>query len=178
MVSNNTIREINPETDGSKRRLSDQALYKLYQNVVLKISKRYSHSYDEAYDIAQESFIKIFNNINGFRNEASLKTWITRITINTALNSKRNKLYSLPMLDINNVFLYEDEQLTSQANFLQLCELVNALPKRCKNVFELFALEGYGHKEISTILKISEGTSKSQLARAKRILRSKLVSRD
>ena len=88
----------------------------------MAICLRYAHSIQEAEDILQEGFIKIFNSIHAFRSEAKLETWITRIMINTALNSHRQKLYMLPMVDVNDLHIPEDEGI-NLSNF-NLSELI------------------------------------------------------
>jgi RNA polymerase sigma-70 factor (ECF subfamily) len=136
---------------------------------------RYSKSTLEAEDILQESFVKIFQSIKDFRQEAKLETWITRIMVNTALNSQRKKLYLYPMVDVEEINLPTDEVSLSGIHFSQLLEMIQSLPQGCRIVFNMFAIEGFSHKEIAEMLGISEGTSKSQYARARSLLQSKLL---
>ncbi len=160
-------------------RTLQKALYERYCRKMMAICMRYARSTQEAEDILQEGFIKVFNSIHSFRSEAKLETWITRIIINTALNSNRQKLYMLPMVDVNEVQIQEDEGLNlSEFNLSELISMVQSLPDGCRVVFNLFAIEGYGHKEIAEMLQISEGTSKSQYNRAKSLLRSKLIQEE
>ena len=161
------------------RRASQKALYDRYCRKMMAICLRYAHSIQEAEDILQEGFIKIFNSIHAFRSEAKLETWITRIMINTALNSHRQKLYMLPMVDVNDLHIPEDEGINlSDFNLSELIAIVQSLPDGCRIVFNLFAVEGYGHKEIAEMLSISEGTSKSQYNRAKNLLRNKIIKEE
>lgn len=136
---------------------------------------RYTKGIDEAEDILQEGFIKVFNAIKSFRQEAKLETWITRIMVNTALNAQRKKMYLYPMVDVEDLHLPEQEISLSEIHFKQLLELIQSLPQGCQIVFNMFAIEGYSHKEIAELLGISEGTSKSQFARAKSLLQQKLL---
>jgi RNA polymerase sigma-70 factor (ECF subfamily) len=100
---------------------------------------------------------------------------MTRIVINTALNQQRQKLYLLPMVDVDEAGLHEDEKISlADFHLAELITMVQALPDGCRLVFNLFAVEGYGHREIGEMLGISEGTSKSQYNRAKSLLRAKL----
>lgn len=160
-------------------RALQKALYDQYCRKMMAICLRYAHSTQEAEDILQEGFIKIFNSIHSFRSESKLETWITRIIINTALNSNRQKLYMLPMVDVTELQLPEDEGINlSDFNLSELIAIVQSLPDGCRIVFNLFAIEGYGHKEIADMLTISEGTSKSQYNRAKILLRAKLIQEE
>ncbi|MCA4898505.1 MAG: RNA polymerase sigma factor [Cytophagales bacterium] len=156
-------------------RASQKALYDRYCRKMMVICQRYAKTTAEAEDILQEGFLKIFGAIKSFRGDAALTTWMTRIMINTALNSQRQKLYMLPMVDISEVQLPEREEISLASFHLQeLIAMVQSLPDGCRIVFNLFAIEGYGHKEIADMLNISEGTSKSQYNRAKNLLKEKL----
>ena len=156
-------------------RASQKALYERYCRKMMVVCQRYSRSTQEAEDTLQEGFIKIFKSIGEFRAESTLETWITRIMINTALNSQRQKLYLMPMVDVNEISLSEREEISlSEFHLDELINMVQSLPDGCRVVFNLFAIEGYGHQEIGKMLGISEGTSKSQYNRAKSLLKAKL----
>jgi len=163
--------------DGCRKgsRAFQKALYDRYCRKMMVLCLRYSKSIAEAEDIVQEGFVKVFKGINNFRREAKLDTWITRIMVNTALNVQRRKLYLYPMVDITEIALPEQEFSVSDINFNELLEMIQALPHGCQVVFNLFAIEGYSHKEIAELLGISEGTSKSQFARAKSLLQARLL---
>lgn len=140
---------------------------------------RYGRSVQEAEDILQESFIKVFAKIKDFRFESRLETWITRITINTALNHQRQKLYLLPMVDVDHIMMAQDEEINlSEFHLSELVKIIQSLPDGCRVVFNLFAIEGYSHKEISEELGISVGTSKSQYNRARGLLKSRLKKQE
>jgi RNA polymerase sigma-70 factor (ECF subfamily) len=156
-------------------RASQKALYERYCRKMLVVCLRYSKSTAEAEDILQEAFVKVFNSLKDFRQEAKLETWITRIMVNTALNARRKKLYLYPMVDVENVDLPGEELCISGIHFTQLLEMIQSLPQGCQIIFNMFAMEGYSHKEIAEMLGISEGTSKSQFARAKSLLQAKLL---
>ena len=156
-------------------RASQKALYDRYCRKMLVYCLRYAKSTPEAEDILQEGFVKVFKNITQFRSESKLDTWMIRIMINTALNHQRQKLYMLPMLDVTEVHLPESEEISLAGFHLsELVALIQSLPDGCRIVFNLFAIEGYSHKEIAEMLGVSEGTSKSQYNRAKTLLRAKL----
>jgi RNA polymerase sigma-70 factor (ECF subfamily) len=145
-------------------------LYKQFASGMMVVSMRYSKSTQEAEDILQEGFIKVFQNIKNFREDSSLGYWIKRIIINTALNHQRNKLYLYPMVDVDE--MKDGLRAVSVENLAleDLMDLVQKLPTGCQVIFNLYAVEGYQHKEIAKMLNISEGTSKSQYARARKIL--------
>lgn len=163
--------------DGCRKgdRAFQKALYDRYCRKMLVVCSRYSKSTAEAEDVLQEAFVKVFQAIGNFRQESKLETWITRIMVNTALNAQRKKLYLYPMVDVEEVNLPEEEVSIAGIHVNQLLEMIRALPQGCQIVFNLFAIEGYSHKEIAEQLGISEGTSKSQFSRAKSLLQQRLL---
>lgn len=163
--------------DGCRKgnRSFQKALYDFYCRKMMAVCMRYSRTTAEAEDILQEGFVKVFQGIVDFRQESKLETWITRIMVNTALNHQRKKLYLFPMVDVDEIDLPEDEVSISGIHFTQLLEMIQSLPQGCQIVFNLFAIEGYNHKEIAELMGISEGTSKSQYSRARSLLQTKLL---
>ncbi len=156
-------------------RASQKALYDRFCKKMMVVCLRYSKATQEAEDILQEGFVKVFHGLEGFRQDAKLETWVTRIMVNTALNHHRKKLYLYPMVDVEVIDIPQAEVSLSGIHVTQLLEMIQALPPGCQVVFNMFAIEGYGHKEISEMLGISEGTSKSQYARAKCLLQTKIL---
>ncbi|MDR6564150.1 MULTISPECIES: RNA polymerase sigma factor [unclassified Arcicella] len=157
-------------------RNAQRKLYNAYAGRMLVVCARYMQSKEEAEDVLQEAFIKIFQNLSKFRGESTLGAWIKRIVINVAINHIRAQQHFQGM---DNVQEYEN-QFTDGLNgieginFQELIEMIRKLPKGCQSVFNLYAIEGYQHKEIAEMLNITEGTSKSQYARARAILQSQL----
>jgi RNA polymerase sigma factor (sigma-70 family) len=156
-------------------RASQKALYDRFCKKMMVVCLRYSKSTPEAEDILQEGFVRVFQGLEGFRQDSKLETWMTRIMVNTALNHHRKKLYLFPMVDVETIDIPQSEVSLSGIHFTELLDMVQALPQGCQIVFNMFAMEGYSHKEISEMLGISEGTSKSQYARAKSLLQAKLL---
>jgi RNA polymerase sigma factor (sigma-70 family) len=161
---------------GKKR--AQEGLYAKYSKSMFAIALRYAKVTQEAEDILQESFVKIFQNIRKFRGDSSLPFWIKRIVVNTALNHQRSKLFLYPMVDVVNI---EDrllsEDVFSQYSHQELIEMIMKLPDGCRVIFNMYAIEGYKHHEIAERLKISEGTSKSQYSRARKLLTKLLDSK-
>lgn len=156
-----------------------QALYDKYSDGMYLVALRYSKMQQEAEDILQEAFIKVFKNIKNFREDSSLAYWIKRIVVNTALNHQRSKLYMYPMVDVCDLDDWsERESAISSLGYEELLELIRELPTGCQVIFNLYAVEGYKHHEIAEKLQISEGTSKSQYSRAKSLLAEKVIQRD
>ncbi|WP_040496498.1 RNA polymerase sigma factor [Fulvivirga imtechensis] len=156
-------------------RKSQRRLFDLFSKKMKVVAMRYSKSDLEAEDILQESFIKIFDKIKTFRGDSRLEFWIKRVVVNTALNHQRSKLYLFPMVDVNGLTCLEDGGFSLAGfHFRELLKLIQDLPSGCQVIFNLFAIEGYSHKEIAEMLDISEGTSKSQYARARSLLREKI----
>ena len=152
-----------------------EELYNRFASKMYAVCLRYSSNAENAQDLLQEGFIKIFRNLDRFRGEGSFEGWIRRIFINTSIEFYRKK---------SNVFsTSEKEELMVEDNSLNaldklaekdIIKLVQELSPGYRTVFNLYAIEGYSHKEIGILLNISEGTSKSQLARAKGILKNKV----
>ena len=158
-------------------RKAQEHLYKMYASKMYVIALRYSKSQQEAEDILQESFIKVFEKIKEFKMKSKLVTWVTRIVINTALNSQRSKLYMFPMSDVDDVQLEEEISL-SRFEWQELLKMIQALPTGCQAIFNLFAIEGFSHTEIAKMLDVSEGTSKSQYSRAKKLLKELIAKNE
>jgi len=158
---------------------AQEALYAKYSKVMYAVALRYVRGIQEAEDILQESFIKVFENIKKFRGDSSLPYWIKRIVVNTALNHQRSKLFLYPMVDIVNLDkLVVNEDVFSEFSHQELIKMIMSLPDGCRIIFNMYAIEGYKHHEIAVKLKISEGTSKSQYSRAKKLLIKMLESKD
>ena len=117
--------------------------------------------------------------MQSFRGDSSLGYWIKRVVINTALNYQRGKLYLFPMVDINELDMRETKDMNlDKFQMNDLLKMIQALPVGCQVIFNMYAIEGYKHKEIAEMLDISEGTSKSQYARARAILQAMVKDAD
>jgi RNA polymerase sigma-70 factor (ECF subfamily) len=155
-------------------RMAQKQLYDQYASGMYAVSLRYAKSDLEAEDILQDSFIKVFQNLKNFEGRSSLGSWIKRVVVNTALNSERGKRFMFPMVPVEQVERESDISL-SGFDFEVLVGYIRELPEGCQSIFNLFAIEGYSHKEIAEMLKISTGTSKSQYARARKLLQERII---
>ncbi|WP_262325298.1 RNA polymerase sigma factor [Carboxylicivirga litoralis] len=158
-------------------RKSQEQLYRKYAGEMLRICLAYEPDRDAAKDILQNAFLKVFRNIEAYTGEGALKAWIRRIITNTAIDAyrKKQKDAMLRIDDINELSVpikEESDPMVCQ----DLLREVERLPDGARIVFNLYAIEGYGHKEIAEMLNISEGTSKSQLSRARKLLNEQIMS--
>jgi RNA polymerase sigma factor (sigma-70 family) len=148
-------------------------LYKLYASKLFSVCLKYSRNYVEAEDNLQDAYLTIFKKIGQFKSQGSLEGWMKRIAINTALQRYR----SVGVFDIINEDQIEDVTVEVDDDDMSIDYLLNIiqeLPDRYRLVFNLYALDDYSHKEIAAMLTISTGTSKSNLARARMILKEKI----
>ncbi len=155
--------------EGDRR--MQQELYQRFSPKMYGVCLRYAANAEEAQDILQEGFIKVFRKLDSFRSEGSFEGWIRRIFVNTAIEHFRRKTYLQPIT--------EREEATFEGKYLSVLDdlaardiisLVQQLSPGYRTVFNMYVIEGYTHREIAENLGISEGTSKSQLSRAKLIL--------
>jgi RNA polymerase sigma factor (sigma-70 family) len=159
-------------------RSMQEELYKRFAPKMYAVCMRYANNADDAQDLLQEGFIKVYRNLAKFRAEGSFEGWVRRVFINTSIEHfrRKNTLYSITEKEEN---VIEDADLTALDNLAEkdIIALVQELSPGYRTVFNMYVIEGYTHKEIGNILGISEGTSKSQLARAKAILQKKVQDR-
>lgn len=150
-------------------RKCQEQLWNLYATKLLTVSIRYCQNREDAEDVLMEAFVKIFDNMSAFRGQSSLETWMRRIVVNTSINKIRSRKFTE---SIDNEVLhigYSDNSFDAMDAKL-LMGMLESLPVGYRMVFNLFAIEGYSHKEIAELLSIDEGTSRSQLAKARKSL--------
>jgi RNA polymerase sigma factor (sigma-70 family) len=159
------------------RSSAQRKLYDAYSRLLLGVCNRYAASIEEAEDIMQEGFVKIFLHISEFKGDGSLVAWMRRIMINTAIthyHKMRKHRYHDDLDDVRESN-FEDSDW-SEADFTreELYNVIHRMPDGYRMVFNLYAVEGYKHREIAEILEIDENTSKSQYSRARRWLQERL----
>lgn len=151
------------------------ALYKQYAGKMFAVCLMYSRDSAEAEDNLQEGFIRVFTRIGQFGFRGSFEGWIRRIMVNTALEKyrKKNHLYSIENMEDYEEIPFAEETISS-ISAGDLLKMIQELPPRYQMVFNLYVIEGYSHREIGELMNISEGTSKSNLSRARIILQKKI----
>lgn len=159
-----------------KDRKSQKELYKLYYGYALRICLRYAKNKDEAVEVVNDGFMKVFMHIEKYRIEQSFNSWLSTIMINTAIDHYRKRIKQLEMEELNEQHQVEDrENILSNINYEDLIKLVQKLSYAYRTVFNLFAIDGYTHEEISALLQISVGSSKSNLFKARENLKKMLT---
>ena len=153
-------------------------LYDRFSAKMYGVCLRYAENTEDANDVMQEGFIKVYKSLPKFRAEGSFEGWIRRIFINTSIEHyrKKVKLYNVTEVQENTIEDSELDALDSLAT-KDILNIVNELSPGYKQVFNMHVVEGYSHKEIADLLGITEGTSKSQLARAKGVLKKMIEAR-
>ena len=158
---------------------SQEALYNRFSPRMLGVCYRFAKNREDAEDMLQEGFIKVFTQIHQYRSEGALEGWIRRIVVHTCINIlKKNKKFS-DSVDINyaNGVHVREEMIPSIMQAKQVVESIRLLPMGYRTVLNLYAIEGYSHKEIAGMLEIEESTSRSQYTRAKAMLEDVLVKK-
>jgi RNA polymerase sigma-70 factor (ECF subfamily) len=149
-------------------------LYKRYASKLFSLCLKYSKNYAEAEDNLHDTFITVFSKINQFNNKGSFEGWLKRIAINTSLQGYRK---NVGVYDIVNEAHIEDVTINidnEDVNIDFLLKIIQELPDRYRLIFNLYVLDGYSHVEISELINISTGTSKSNLARARLIIKEEI----
>ncbi len=152
--------------------LAQKHLYEKFSRKMMGVCLRYCDSTEEAEDVVQNGFISVFQNIESFKATGSLEGWVRRVMVNTALTNirKNKKLKQNIALESVEFMLPSSHHTSDSFAAKDLLKIIQTLPTGFKTVFNLYAIEGYSHKEIGDMLNISEGTSKSQYSRAKAFL--------
>ena len=158
------------------KREAQSRLYQLYAPTLFGVCLRYSRDRTEAEDTLHEGFVLIFNKVDQFAFKGSFEGWMKKIMVNLSLEKCRTRF---KMQSVEDISVYDsqlaDADVYADMNAAKLLELIQNLPPQYRLVFNMYAIDGYSHKEISQALGIAEGTSKSNLARARKILQDKVV---
>jgi RNA polymerase sigma factor (sigma-70 family) len=154
---------------------AQKLLYEQFSAQMYGVCLRYCGSADDAQDILHEGFLKVFEKISQFESRGAFEGWIRRIMVNTALEKYRNKY---KVINIQDNIKEADEQghddLVENLTVQEIMKFIEELSPKYRMVFNLYAIEGYSHKEIGEMMDITEGTSKSNLSRARAILQEKI----
>ena len=153
---------------------AQEQLYKLLAPKLFTVCLKYSRNHEEAQDNLQESFLIIFDKLKQFKNEGSFEGWAKRLVVNYVLQQYRKQGTFLELVS-DNIFVVEEIEIEDESITMEfLLKIIQELPDRYRLIFNLYVVDGYSHKEIAKMLEINEGTSKSNLARAKMILKEKI----
>ena len=158
---------------------AQKTLYEKYSGKMLVVCYRYAHNREDAEDMLQEGFIKVFSQIHTFENRGALEGWIRRIIVHTCINIlKKNKKFadSVNIIYAKSIHIRE-EMIPSIMQAKQVVECIRLLPLGYRTVLNLYAIEGFSHKEIGHLLEIEESTSRSQYTRAKAMLEEILIKK-
>lgn len=159
---------------------AQRELYTKYSPKMLSVCYRFAHNREDAEDMLQDGFIKVFSQIHTFQNKGAFEGWIRRIIVHTCINHlKKNKKFneSVDIIHATGVQIREDS-VPSIVQAKQVVECIRLLPLGYRTVLNLYAIEGYSHKEISEMLDVEESTSRSQYTRAKQMLEDILIKKN
>jgi len=159
---------------------AQQELYHRFSPKMLSVCYRYAKAREDAEDMLQEGFIKVFSQIDKYENRGSLEGWILRIIVHTCINHlKKNKKFNdhVDLAFAGNIVIREDN-IPAIIQAKQIVECIRSLPIGYRTVLNLYAIEGYSHKEIAALLDIEESTSRSQYTRAKSMLEEVLIKKN
>ena len=159
--------------------VAQRELYSRYSPKMLSVCYRFAHNREDAEDMLQEGFIKVFSQIHTFQSKGAFEGWIRRIVVHTCINHlKKNKKFNENVDIIHATSLQvREESVPSIVQAKQVVECIRLLPLGYRTVLNLYAIEGYSHKEISEVLEIEESTSRSQYTRAKQMLEDILIKK-
>jgi RNA polymerase sigma-70 factor, ECF subfamily len=160
--------------------VAQKKFYDMFARKMMGVCLRYTNNYEEAQDVLQDAFVKIYNKLPDFQSKGSLEGWVRRIMVNTALDAYRKAKKHQSNVDVDTVgYMLDSEDYTIESiNAQDLLKIIQSIPEGYRVVFNLFAIEGYSHKEIADRLGVTESTSKSQYSRAKKMLRKILIDRN
>ena len=160
--------------------VAQRELYNTYSPKMLAVCFRYAHSREDAEDMLQEAFIKVFTQLRTFENRGSFEGWIRRIVVHTCINTlQKNKKFneSVDLIHAASISIRE-ETVPAVVQVKQIVDCIRSLPIGYRTVLNLYAIEGYSHREIAQLLDIEESTSRSQFTRAKGMLEELLIKKN
>lgn len=159
-------------------RLAQKELYEKFSRKMMGVCLRYANDRETARDLLQDGFVKVYTNIDSYSGMGSFEGWMRRIFVNCALENLRKSdvLKEATDLDSSSDLIEPDASVIEHLSAQELMSLIQELPPGFKAVFNLFAIEGYSHKEIGDMLHITESTSRSQYTRARQLLQKTIKS--
>lgn len=162
-----------------KQRKAQKGLYQLYYGYAMKICLRYANDREEALELVNDGFMKVFTKLDLYKPSHSFKSWLSTIMIHTAIDHYRRKIKLQRMEDIEKANdVHGEDHILASLNYQDLLKLVQKLSIAYRTVFNLFVIDGFSHYEIAIKLSITEGTSKSNLFKARQQLREMIIDLD
>lgn len=157
-------------------RSAQRRLYEDHYGFALSVCLRYCKTKEEALEVVNDGFLKVFQNLSRYKPSHSFRNWFKRILINASIDFYRSQQKHYYQLDIDSAYSLSANEQNAEGNLghAELMELVNRLPQTFRTNFSLFAIDGYSHDEIAKMLDISVGTSKSNVSRARKVLRNEI----
>lgn len=158
-------------------RYACKQLFEMYSGKMMALCYRFARDKNEAQDIMQEGFIRVFKKLDLFKGTGSFESWMKRVMINTALKYREKNITKHSYSEIDNVHVFDKtptiiEELSKE----EVLKHIQTLPDGYRTVFNLYVIEGYSHKDIGQMLNIGESTSRSQLVKARNLLKQKLLN--
>lgn len=158
-------------------RLACKQLFEIHSRKMMALCYRFARDRNEAEDILQEGFVRVFNKLDLYKGTGSLEAWIKRVMINTALKYREKNITKHHYTEIDNVHIFDaSPTVLEELSKEEILKLVQELPDGYRAVFNLYVIEGYSHRDIGEMLKIGESTSRSQLVKARTLLKKKLLN--
>ncbi|MFN4941660.1 MAG: RNA polymerase sigma factor [Bacteroidota bacterium] len=155
-------------------RICQRELWNRYSKKIMSLCLRYCNSQEEAEDALMEAYVKIYDNLAKFRFQSSLETWMRRVAVNLCINKIRARKHIWASITDDEYRLGYADDAFEDLQVNQIMKMVEALPVGYRTVFNMYAIEGYSHKEIAEMLGIDEGTSRSQFAKARKVLQQQI----
>lgn len=159
-----------------EKRKYQELLYAKFNKKMFAVCFRYAKDRDQALDMLQEGFIKVYNHIGKFNHTGSLEGWVRRIMVNTSINLLRKEKYHIEIEAVQGGIPTKASSIVDKMSADEILSLVKKLPTGYRTVFNLYAVEGYSHKEIAESLDIAESTSRTQYLKAKNVLKKLIVN--
>lgn len=157
-------------------RIAQKQLYEKYSRKMFGVCLRYAKCTQDAEDILADSFVQVFMKLSSYKGDGSFEGWIRRVVVNTSITAYRSNLKFNLNDSLSEVYNLsnDDDSAIDQINVQQIKDIIQTLPDGYRMIFNLYAIEGYNHREIAEMLGLNEGTSKSQYSKAKKWLQTKL----
>ncbi len=152
-------------------------LFDLYSGKMMALCYRFARDRNEAEDILQEGFVRVFTKLHLYKGVGSFESWMKKVIVNTALKYRDKNIRKHHYSEIDNVHVFDNTpNIIEELSKEEILKLIQELPEGYRTVFNLYVIEGYSHKDIGQLLNIGESTSRSQLVKARKLLQQKFMN--